>query len=114
VVQGSDDRLFRAALELGARGVVIEGFGGSGTIPSWFLPTIAEARRRGVPIVLCARTSAGRVAFGAAASQVALKEAGIIPGGTLPSHKARLVLMAALANGESEEKLRDAFRAIAG
>lgn len=112
VVQGSDDRPFRAALDLGARGVVIEGFGGTGAIPSWYLLTIGDAQRREVPIVLCARGPVGRVSLADSGSRIALREAGVISGGDLPSHKARLLLMAALAHSTDPGGIRAVFEAI--
>lgn len=113
VVQGSDDRLFRAALKLGAQGVVLEGLGGRGTIPSWFLPAVREARSDGVPVVLCTRSPIGRVAFTVSANMVELGEIGVIAGGDLPSHKARLLLMAALAYTRDEDTIRAIFAAVA-
>lgn len=113
VAQGSTDRLFRAALRLGARGVVIEGLGGRGTIPSWFFPAIREARTQGVPVVLCTRSPVGRVALTVSASMVELGALGLIPGGDLPAHKARLLLMAALAHTREEQAIRSIFATVA-
>ncbi|MBI4278282.1 MAG: asparaginase [Armatimonadetes bacterium] len=113
VAQGSSDRLFRAALHLGVRGVVIEGLGGRGTIPGWFFPAIREALTQGVPVVLCTRSPVGRVAFTVSASMVELGEMGVIPGGDLPAHKARLLLMAALAHTRKVEAIRSIFATVA-
>jgi len=113
IVQGSEDRLLRAALALGIRGLVIEGLGGRGTVPAWLIPAIREARAQGVVVVLCTRSPRGRVAFTTSARMVELGDIGVISGGDLPAHKARLLLMAALAQTSDENSVRTIFSNVA-
>ncbi|MBI4279548.1 MAG: asparaginase [Armatimonadetes bacterium] len=113
VVQGADDRLVRASVASGARGLVLEGLPGYGALPSDLLPAIRETHDRGVPVVISTRSPLGRVSLTASAAMVELGEAGVIPAGDLPSHKARLLLMVALAHARGEDEIRAAFRTVA-
>jgi len=113
VTLGADERLFRIALDTDVRGIVLEGFGGGGVIPSWFLPVVENARERGVPVVLCSRSPGQRVSFAGSAGREALAEAGVISGGDLPSHKARILLMVGLALTSRLEKIREIFSQVA-
>jgi L-asparaginase len=67
----------------------------------------------GVPVVVTSRCPSGRVMpiYGGGGGD--LEDAGVIFSGDLKGPKARLILMAALADPEARPKLRDLFRAIA-
>lgn len=96
---GSDDRFLRAALESGSRAVVLEGTG-RGNANGRVLPGVAAATEAGVPVVVCSRCAAGRVApvYGRGGGRD-LAEAGALFAGDLAGPKARVLLQLALAAG---------------
>ncbi len=81
----------------GAKGIVLSGHGAGGSSPAQ-AEAMAEAVKKGVAVVNASRTGSGRVIASAANL-----EAGIVPGDNLLPHKARILLMLALANGKSSE-----------
>ena len=107
---GSDGRLIRHALEDGARGLVIEGFG-RGNVPITALGEIQRAIQAGIPVVITSRCPRGRVldmyAYEGAGKQ--LRRWGAILGGLLPSHKARLKLMLLLGAGRTVGEIGASF-----
>jgi len=107
---GADGRFITFALEDGARGLVIEGLG-RGNVPVASLPAIERATGMGLPVVITSRCPRGRVldtyAYEGAGRQ--LKRMGVILGGMVPSHKARIKLMVALGAGWSVEQIRTSF-----
>jgi L-asparaginase len=110
VYAGADGRFIDFAVDSGARGLVIEGLGrGNVTVAS--LPAIARAVKSGIPVVITSRCPRGRVldtyAYEGAGRQ--LRKMGVILGGMLSSHKARIKLMLALGAGESVEQIRERF-----
>lgn len=109
-VQGGDDRLLRHALETGTRGIVIETFG-SGRVPPWWLPTIQEARSRGLPVVITSRTGAGSLGdeYGYVGAYHDLRRLGCVFAHGLNGPKARIKLMLALGAVESPEEVRRFF-----
>lgn len=94
---GMDDGFLRYALEQGARGVVLEVFGG-GRVPPWWMPTIRQAAADGVPVVAVSRCPAGRLydSYRFEGSYRDLVEAGVLFAQDLNGPKARIRLMAAL------------------
>ena len=107
---GADGRFISFAVEDGARGLVIEGLG-RGNVPVAALPAIERATGIGLPVVITSRCPRGRVldtyAYEGAGRQ--LKRMGVILGGMVPSHKARIKLMVALGAGWSVEQIRASF-----
>jgi L-asparaginase len=95
---GADPDLLEAALERGARGVVLETLGG-GRVPPWWLSVIGRARDRGVPVVIGSRCPAGPVwdAYGYEGAHRSLAELGCLFAGDLNGQKARIRLMVVLA-----------------
>jgi L-asparaginase len=81
----------------GAKGIVLSGHGAGGSSPSQ-ADAFADAIKKGVAVVNASRTGSGRVI----ASEKNL-EVGIVPGDNLLPHKARILLMLALASGKSSE-----------
>jgi L-asparaginase len=81
----------------GAKGIVLSGHGAGGSSPAQ-ADAFAEAVKKGVAVVNASRTGSGRVI----ASEKNL-EVGIVPGDNLLPHKARILLMLALASGKSSE-----------
>jgi L-asparaginase len=110
VSAGSDGRFIDFAVDSGASGIVIEGLG-RGNVTVATLPAIERAVRAGVPVVITSRCPRGRVldtyAYEGAGRQ--LKRMGVILGGMIPSHKARIRLMLGLGAGWSADQVRKSF-----
>ena len=107
---GADGRFINFAIDDGARGLVIEALGRGNTPPA-ALPAIARAIEMNIPVVITSRCPRGRVldtyAYEGGGRQ--LRKMGAIPGGMLPSHKARIKLMLALGAGWNVEQIRESF-----
>ena len=107
---GSDGRFIQFANDDGARGLVIEGLG-RGNVPVAALASLVRAIETGIPVVITSRCPGGRVldtyAYEGAGRQ--LRRMGVILGGMLPSHKARIKLMLLLGAGLSVEQIRASF-----
>ena len=108
LVAGSDGRQIRDAAEAGARGLVIEVFGG-GNVPLGVMQAVCEARKNGVVVAFASRTGGGRVVLNADAHHV-----GVLSAEDLDGLKARLVLVAALGTTTDLETLQGYFRTLAG
>lgn len=103
---GADDRLIKACVAGGARGVVVEVMG-KGNVPRGILPGLDECRKAGVPVVMVTRCQAGPVEIGRLEDQF-----GCINGGEMSGLKARLRLMLALAAAGQDrgpERMRQFF-----
>ncbi len=107
---GADGRFINFAIDDGARALVIEGLG-RGNVTMAAVPAIQRAIDAGLPVVITSRCPRGRVldtyAYEGAGKQ--LRRMGVILGGMLPSHKARIKLMLALGAGWSVEQIRESF-----
>lgn len=110
IVSGGDGRFLDFAVAEGARGLVLEGFG-RGNIPPAYLPAVERASKAGIPIVLTSRCPRGRVldTYAYAGAGKTLTNLGVILGGMLPGHKARIKLMLALGAGFSVAQIRQLF-----
>lgn len=110
ISSGSNGRLIDHVIADGAHALVIEGLG-RGNVPPDVLPAIARACETGIPVVITSRCPLGRVldtyAYEGAGKQ--LRKMGVILGGLLPSHKARIKLMVALGAGWSTDDIRTSF-----
>ena len=107
---GADGRFINYAIDDDARGLVIEGLGrGNVTVPA--LAAIERAIKQDIPVVITSRCPRGRVldtyAYDGGGRQ--LTRLGVLLGGMLPSHKARIKLMLALGAGWNREQLRASF-----
>jgi L-asparaginase len=104
----ADDRFLRCSLQTGARGIVLETFGG-GRVPPGLLPAIDDAVRAGVPVVAATRCLTGEMwdGYGYEGAFRDLQRRGVLFVHDLPGHKARLKLAVALGNGLRGEALRD-------
>ncbi len=107
---GVDDRLIRASLTRGARGLVIEATG-CGNVPPGALPGLRKALASRIPVVVVSRCGEGRVspAYGYEGGGQMLQALGVIFGGDLPGPKARIKLMAALGTTTKLPELRALF-----
>jgi L-asparaginase len=111
VTQSTDDRLLRAAIESGTRGLVIEALG-SGRVPPWWLPLLQNARARGIPIVITSRTGAGDLGdeYGYVGAYHDLRRLGCLFAPGLNGPKARVKLMLALGAVKVADDVRQFFQ----
>lgn len=107
---GADGKYFRAALEAGLSGLVVEGLG-MGNVNEAYYEGIKKAREAGLTVVLTTRCFSGRVVpyYGYPGGGVSLKKLGVVFGGSLSSAKARILLMLSLAAGHGPGELQDIF-----
>jgi len=106
----ADDRLLRAAIREGTRGIVMAATGAGNTDPV-LLDAARDAMARGIPVVLATRVLSGRVSggYGFPGGGARWLEAGAIPAGTLSAPKARVVLALGLGAGFGDPALRRLF-----
>ncbi len=103
---GADDRLIKASVAGGARGLVIEVMG-KGNVPRGILTGLDECRKANVPAVMVTRCQSGPVEIDRLEERF-----GCINGGELSGLKARLRLMLALAAAGQDvnpERIRKFF-----
>jgi L-asparaginase len=95
---GMDDRLVRAVIDSGARGLAMIAFG-RGNVPPAIVPALAEAVGAGRLVTISSRCVAGRVRprYGYEGGGLHLTKIGAILAGDLSGAKARLLQMVALA-----------------
>src|SRR5207245_11183836 len=92
---GMDETLVDAAIKLGAKGVVVEAWGGGHLVPAT-IPTIQSAIAGGVPVVMTSRCISGELlenVYGFEGSETHLKRLGVIFASGLPGLKARIKLV---------------------
>jgi L-asparaginase len=102
LVMGSDAVFVKAALDNGARGIVLEGFGRGNATPA-VTEAATEAIRRGVVVAVTSRSPQGRVepVYGAGGGSD-LAAAGAIFCGDLSGIKARVLLALLLGSGADQ------------
>jgi L-asparaginase len=107
---GMDAELLLQAVRLGAKGVVIECFGG-GRVPPWWLEPIQEALRRGAVVVIATRCPTGPLhdQYGFRGAYHDLASAGCLFAHNLNGQKARIRLMAALGAGANAQRTSQLF-----
>lgn len=107
---GMDAELLRQAVLLGARGVVVEAFGG-GRVPPWWMKAIQEAIGLGVIVVITSRCSAGRLydQYSYTGAYHDLLQAGCLFASDINGPKARLRLMAALGTAKDTQEAKSLF-----
>jgi len=110
---GFDLYLVEAALEHGARGLVIEAFG-RGNGPAALVPVVRRAVDAGIPVIVTSRCPTGRVEpiYGKGGGKDLL-DAGAILAGDLKGPKARLLLMVLLSAAETRERIAEVFAELA-
>jgi len=108
---GADGYLIKAAVEHGAKGIVIQGLGwGNVNLPMFGV--IKETMAKGIPLVITSRVPNGRVLpnYGWEGGGKTLVDAGAVMGDDLSPQKARILLMLLLQNGVKGQKdLQAAF-----
>lgn len=108
---GADGYLIKAALDHGAKGLVVEGLGW-GNVNKPMYGAIKDAIAMGVPVVITSRVPNGRVLpnYGWEGGGKTLVEAGAVMGDDLSPQKARILLMLILQAGVAGQKsLQTAF-----
>lgn len=96
--QDQDDLFVRTAIANGVKGIIMDGTG-NGDVPKRVQAAVKDAIVKGIPVVMASRTGSGIVSE---------KEVGI-GAGFYNAQKARILLMLALNQGDSMEKIRSYF-----
>jgi L-asparaginase len=100
---GNDAMVLRSWAQQGVAGIVVQAFGGGRTSPE-MRRAISEIASEGIPVVLASRVPEGRVIGSGQQAQ-----AGVIAGGDLPPHKARVLLMLALLHSRDGTEIQAIF-----
>jgi L-asparaginase len=110
VAAGVDSTLINAAIDAGAKGLVIEAMG-RGNIPPACLDGICRALDNQIPVVLTSRCPRGRVfdSYGYEGAGKQLRQLGVIFADFLNGQKARIKLALALGNREEITDLQSFF-----
>jgi L-asparaginase len=97
---GADGSLVQAAVDHGAKGLIIEALG-LGNVNQPMFGAIKQAIGKGIPVVITSRVPNGRVLpnYGFDGGGKTLVDAGAVMGDDLPPQKARILLMLLLQNG---------------
>jgi len=101
--QDAGPHLYEASIRAGSRGIVVAGMG-NGSLSPQAEAGLAQASRQGIICVRATRTGAGPVS----ASRHDAKR-GLVSAGTLNPQKARILLMLALARGDSRAQVQACF-----
>jgi len=107
---GAEGTLIRAAVQAGAKGIVIQALGwGNVNIPMY--EAIKEAITAGIPVVISTRVHNGRVlpVYGFLGGGKTLKDAGAIFADDLSPQKARILLMLALQTTSKANEIQKLF-----
>jgi L-asparaginase len=108
VFPGIDPSLVRGAVRAGVRGLVLEAYG-TGNLPHLggsLIPALAEARERGVPVLVVSQCLRGFVDMTAYAGGAEAKGAGAISGGDMTVEAAIAKLMIGLGRYDDPAALR--------
>lgn len=108
LVAGSDGHLVRAAIESGARGIVLEVFG-RGNVPPEVTEALQEANDANIVIVFTSRTGAGRVVL-----YPEFDHLQIVKGEGLDGLKARMLLIAVLGQTTDSARIQSYFTLLSG
>ncbi|MEJ5927361.1 asparaginase domain-containing protein [Corynebacterium sp. H128] len=103
---GAPGELVKAAVDSGAKGLVIEGMG-SGNVGGAIADAIVDAAGKGIPVVMSTRVDKGLVegTYGGAGGGATLAEKGVIGSGILRPGQSRILVVAALATGTDVKEL---------
>ena len=98
ITSGMTDDLLKYYVNQKVDGLIIEGFG-RGNIPGNLVMAIKEAIDKQIVVVMTSRCPVGRVrdTYAYAGGGYQLKSIGVLSGNSLPSYKARLLLMLVLS-----------------
>jgi len=107
---GADGTLLKAAVDAGAKGIVIEATG-LGGVNSALYDALSDAIRRDVVMVVSTRVPNGRVVpvYGTKGGGKTLKDAGAVFADNLSPQKARILLMLALQTTSKPSEIQQVF-----
>ncbi|UZE25957.1 asparaginase [Pseudomonas sp. B21-056] len=107
---GADGASLKAAVQAGAKGVVIQALG-VGNVNADMYAAISDAIESGITVVVATRVPRGRVRplYGFMGGGMTLKDAGVIFANDLSPQKARILLMLAIQVPRSATELQDIF-----
>lgn len=108
IFPGLDPELVRGALRAGVRGLVLEAYG-TGTLPNLggsLIPVLAEARARGVPVLVVSQCLRGFVDLGRYEGGAEAEAAGAISGGDMTVEVALAKMMIGIARHGTGDELR--------
>ncbi len=107
---GADGELIKAAVERGAKGIVLAALGW-GNISSKAYEVVKDTLKGGTPVVVSTRVWNGRVLphYGYPGGGKTLKDAGAVFADNLSPQKARLLLMLAMQNTKDQAALQAYF-----
>lgn len=108
---GMDGSLLEAAVKLGAKGIVLEAFGGGNLMPAT-IPAIEGAIIQGIPVILASRCWSGELlenTYGFEGSETHLRKLGVIFASGLSGVKARIRLILALSAGFTDREIANLF-----
>jgi len=107
---GADGALLKAAVQAGAKGVVIQALG-AGNVNADMHAAISDAIGSGITVVIASRVPRGRVSplYGFTGGGMTLKDAGVIFANDLSPQKARILLMLALQIVRPSTELQEIF-----
>ena len=108
---GADSVLLDAAIDAGAKGLVIEAMG-RGNVPPATLPGIRRAIEQNIPVVLSSRCPRGRVfdSYGYEGGGKQLRNLGVIFADFLNGQKARIKLALALSLTRNFSEIQSIFK----
>ena len=108
---GADDLMMQAAINAGAKGIVIQALG-AGNVNSTLFVAIREAIEAGVKVVIASRVPKGRVQpiYGYQGGGQSLAEIGAVFADDLSPQKARILLMLALQEDLDRVSLQHLFK----
>lgn len=98
VHQDQDDTLLQAALNAGAKGIIIDATG-NGNMPKPLEKTVKNLNEKGIPIIITSRTGSGYVS----------NKAYGISSGFLNAQKSRILLQLAIATGANHKQITEYF-----
>lgn len=107
---GDDGAFIRHAVDIGAKGLVIEALG-AGNVDAKAFEAVKYALSKGVVIVITSSVTHGGAypIYGDAGGGTSLQRAGAILSPNIKGAKARLLLMLALANGKTRDEIKHYF-----
>ncbi|WP_204126571.1 asparaginase [Pseudomonas ogarae] len=107
---GVDATSLKAALQAGAKGIVIQALG-AGNVNAEVYTALSQAIEAGITVVIATRVSRGRVRplYGFTGGGSTLKEAGVLFADDLSPQKARILLMLAIQSPRPVTELQDIF-----
>lgn len=109
-VPGMESDIIDFYIESGYKGIIIEALG-RGNVPPAMMSGIIRSIKEGIPVAMVSRCNTGRVldTYGYDGGGRHLRDVGVIFGGNLPGHKARIKLMLILSITNDISKVKEMF-----